>query len=281
MLDKIKRLSYSSIKLLNENPTKWFSQYIKWIYDNEFHDYFVVGNAFHLIVENFNKTWDRNIKVWQSYIYREAERLNHKEELYKEFAQLDALYNNYFDWTEIKPKESELEVSMEFDWVKFIGKLDAVHDWFIEDYKWVSSFLNEDNEQGMNKLAEYHIQGWIYMILYKQKYWEYPKFARFTETKKSIPNLMRCRKPTIIEMCKATGKWENDDKMTIEKLIEKYRLVANGKNVIDIMFSQELVDRCEQLILRAIEIIKNMKEELLSCPFGSDDVIKSLINNKE
>jgi hypothetical protein len=82
-------------------------------------------------------------------------------------------------------------------------------------------------------------------------------------------------------MCKATGKWENDDKMTIEKLIEKYRLVANGKNVIDIMFSQELVDRCEQLILRAIEIIKNMKEELLSCPFGSDDVIKTLISKKQ
>lgn len=281
MLDKIKRLSYSSIKLLNENPTKWFSQYIKWIYDNEYHDYFAVGNAFHNIVEHYNKTGVKNIKVWQSYIYKEAERLNYTWELYKEFAQLDALYNNYFDWTEIKPKHSELSIETEFGWVKFLWKLDAVHDWYIEDYKWVSSFLNEDNEMGMDKLNEYYVQGWIYMILYKKQFGEYPKFARFTETKKSLPNLMRCRKPTIIEMAKATGKWEDDDKMTIEKLIEKYRLVANGKNVIDIMFSQELVDRCEQLILRAIEIIKNMKEELLSCPFGSDDVIKSLINNKE
>lgn len=280
MLDKIKRLSYSSVKLLNENSTKWFSQYIKGIYDNEFHDYFVVGNAFHLIIENFNKTGIRNIKVGQSYIYKEAERLNHKEELYKEFTQLDALYNNYFDWEEIKPKESELEVTTVFDWVKFIGKLDAVHDWYIEDYKWVSSFLNEDNEQWMEKLAEYHIQGWIYMILYKEKYWEYPKFARFTETRKSIPNLMRCKKSTIIEMAKATGKRENDEKMTIEKLIEKYRLVAKWKNIIDIPFSQELVDRCNTLILRAIEIIKNMREELLSCPFCDDAVIKALINKE-
>jgi hypothetical protein len=51
-----KILSYSSIKLLNENSSKWFKQYIQGIRIDEYHDYFVVGKAFHLIVENYNKT---------------------------------------------------------------------------------------------------------------------------------------------------------------------------------------------------------------------------------
>lgn len=283
MLDKIKRLSYSSIKKLFENPSAWYNERILWIRDNTFHDYFVVWNGMHNIIESYNKTGNKNKKIWQSYIFKESERLKHEWELYKEFSQLDALYTNYFDWTEVRAEEAELWVTTEFCWVPFMGKLDWVHKslGYLEDYKCVASFLNEDNEMGMKKLNEYYIQGGIYMILYHKHYWEYPKFARFTEIKKSVPNVLRCKKPTVIAMAKDSPEWNvADEKLTIPKLCEKYNLKSSGKNIIDIPYSPELVARCNQLILRWIDVIKNMKEDLLSCPFWEDDIIKTLVSKE-
>lgn len=282
MIDKIKRLSYSSIKLLNENQKKWFNQYILWIRDNEYHDYFVVGKAFHLILECFNKTGNKDINIWYEYIQKEAKDRNHKEPQEKEFNQLDALYNNYFDGTETRSLESELNINMILGGFPFIAILDAVHsDKYVEDYKAVSSFNNPDTKDWLEKLLEYYIQWWFYMIAYKVHYWEYPKFVRFTEIKKSIASLKYYTKDKILDMVRENNVITiEEEKLTKDRLIEKYRLCPKWKNIIDVPFSEELVNRCNDLVINAVEIIKSMNDKYQSQPFKEDEIVKNLIVNK-
>lgn len=280
MLDKLKRLSYSSIRLLNENQYKWFKQYIKGEWDNEFKSYFAVGKAFHLICENYNKTWQRNIDIGIKYIWDEAKKLNYTEPLYKEEAQLQALYDNYFDGTQEQMEFAELEIkSNEFE-IEFMWVLDGVKDWVIYDYKAVSSFTNEDNEKWLEKLIEYHIQWGIYMMLYKAQFWFTPSKVQFIEVKKSNATLKYHKKDSIIDMAKLNPSYkEEDSKLTKDKLIEKYRLLPKGKNIVEVLYSDELISRCKAIINNAIATIKWIKEEELTCPLGQDDFIKNLINN--
>lgn len=279
MLDKLKRLSYSSIRLLNENQSKWFRQYIKGEWDNEYKSYFVVGKAFHLIVEQFNKTGKRDSKIGYDYLYSECKRLNHTEPLYIEEAQISALFSNYFDGTEEQHEFAELSItSNEFE-LPFLWILDWVHNGKVYDYKAVTHFTNEDNEKWQEKLIEYHIQWGIYMMLYKKHFWFAPTSAVFIETKKSQSNLMYSKKDTLIDMAKLkSNRSDEDTKLTKEKLIEKYKLVPVGKNIVEVPFSEELIDRCKDIINNAINVIKNMKEDLLTQPFKNDTVIKDLIN---
>lgn len=281
MIDKLKRLSYSSLRLLNENQLKRFSQYIKWERDNEYKSYFAVGKAFHLICEQYNKTGKKDSKIGYDYLYNECAKFNYTEPLFKEEAQLSALFGNYFDGTEEKMEYAELEITTNQFEIPFMWILDGVNNWIVYDYKAVSSFVNEDTDKGIEKLIEYHIQWWIYMMLYKVYFWFYPTSCKFIEVKKSQASLKYYKKEAIIDMAKLKPERDsNDESLTKDKLIEKYKLIPVGKNIVEILYSDELISRCNDIILNAINVIKNMKEDVLTQPFNQDTVIKNLIGNK-
>jgi hypothetical protein len=118
-------------------------------------------------------------------------------------------------------------------------------------------------------------------MLYKERFGFYPTSCKFIEVKKSQASLKYYKKEAIIDMAKLKLERDsNDESLTKDKLIENYGFIPVGKNVVEILYSEELIDRCKQIITNDINVIKNMKEDVLTQPFNQDTVIKNLIGNK-
>ena len=280
-INQIKRLSYSSLKLLNENPSDWYKQYILKQRIDEYKDYFVVGKAFHLIVEQYNKKWIVNSEIGVKHIEESCKKYNHKEPIDGELKQSACLVDNYFYDEPIRAEEAELEIGMTMSWFPFIAILDAVYtnDWVIEDYKAVSKFTDISDKNWFEKMSEYYHQAGYYMIAFKEKYGTYPKYVQFTEVKKSVSNLMYSTKDNIIALCKDFQP--EDSKLTKEKIIEKYNPRPIGKNIIKVHYNSELIDIVTKKIDIAIYNINLLDKDNLLCPFGKDTAIQDLIlNNK-
>lgn len=226
-------LSFSSIDTLIKDPKRRYQEKIKKNRDEEFKTYFVRGSAVHAVIEHYNKTWEINKDVWYSII---ISKVAEEKDKWREVSQKDmedatiqfecAVYN-YFSTNPARAKHAEYETRAKLipnREIYYMGKIDAVNDDSLDDYKVKSSLTNLEfpSDRDKQALAKYKRQAHFYLLSYEIETGKKLNRVNFKEILTKVPDLLKCRKPTIIRMAKEKGIKEPIG--TIAHMIKEYGL---------------------------------------------------------
>lgn len=168
-MDKL-NISYSTIKKLRTNEKQWYKEYVLWERDQEFKDYFVVGTAFHNVIEWEAIHWELSREIWYKYIYdMVSEHSLDERTSTKMLKEFDACFENYQEnrlfgkWWEAEAK-LELEYNDNYN-VK--GYLDRIRENSLYDIKTVGRFETMEPWQYSGKYEEYMEQLKLYWYVNK------------------------------------------------------------------------------------------------------------------
>lgn len=261
-------LSFSSIDTLIIDPRRWYKEKILGQRENEFHDYFVRGKAVHMVIDHFNKTWDINPDIATNYVKSEVHKEQNKlqaplEDWLEEKILKDTLtaIENYFSTNPKQATESEVEMLVDFGTtgVMFKGYIDAINEFVsIDDYKVVGSFTDVDNDW-KGSYAKYVWQWHFYLLAHFIKTGKWLPNFNIIEILYKEPDLLKCRKDTIIQMAKDKGI-ENPEG-TIPQMVVKYGLRPKVVNVIEIPLNQDYIEMVKKQWLAAVSMYHNFVEK--------------------
>lgn len=236
-----KYLSFSSIDLLCKDPKRFYREKIMWFRENEFQTYFTRGNAVHATIEKFNKTGERDLTVWLLIIHQdiaEEEKRTRQpfdpDVIQKITQEYETAIENYQDSDPVRAKSAEEFIKV--DLMKnaplgFVAKIDAIHEDSIEDYKVKDSLTNIDNDR-RGDYIKYQRQGHFYMIAYEIDKGKRIEDFYIREIMTRKPDLMRCKKDTLIQLAK--DKWIAEPTGTKEDMIREYNLTPQTVQKIHI-----------------------------------------------
>jgi len=188
-MDKL-NISYSTIKKLRTDEKRRYTEYVLWEKDNEFKDYFVVGTAFHNVVERQALHGELTREIGYKYIYDMVSEHGLDETTSKKMLkEFDACYENY-EASKMFGKGGEAEAKLELEYnnnynIKWY--LDRIWEWSIYDIKTVWRFEKMEPDQYSGKYEEYLEQLKLYWYVYKKIRWEEPNSCYILEVKKNKP----------------------------------------------------------------------------------------------
>ncbi len=226
-------LSFSSIDTMIKDPKRWYQEKIKKNRDEIFKTYFVRGSAVHAVIEHYNKTWEINKDIWYSMIMAKVAEEKDKgrdvsqKDMEDTTIQFECAVDNYFSTNPPRAKEAEYETRAKLIPTRemyYMGKIDAITEDALEDYKVKGKLTNLEypNDKDDETLAKYKRQAHFYLLSYEIETWKKLSKVVFKEIMTKVPDLLKCRKPTIIKMAQEKGIKEPIG--TIAHMVEAYDL---------------------------------------------------------
>ncbi len=261
-------LSFSSIDTLITDPRRWYREKILGQREDEFKDFFVRGKAVHMVIDHFNKTWDINPDIATNYVKEQIKKEENRkhwplEDWLEEKLLKDTVtaIENYFSTNPSQATQSEVETWADFGTtgVLFKGYIDAIHEHeCIADYKVVWSFTDVENDW-KGGYAKYVWQWHFYLLAHYINTGERLPTFKIIEILYKEPDLLKCRKDTIIQMAKDKGITNPEG--TIPQMVVKYSLRPKVVNEIEIPLNQDYIQMVKQQWLAAVSMYHNFVEK--------------------
>lgn len=253
-------LSNRSINLLKNDNIARYKWYVMKERESEFQTYFALGKAFASLVEEYHKTWERNIErhakaMEQEFIIAQAEDYD------KYLIQLHELAENAKLVITMRCGSAEYESIIPInDEYSLKCKYDALRDDIIEDYKSVATFSKEEEKE--------------------EKYWQQMRLYQYSEYKRTGNKLRG--KITEIKKWKATLPKKKEDIIamipewidtsgTVVELKQRLQLHTTKEQIsqeIYFEWEESIIPYIEDLIRRAI-----LKANYLKSLPSLDDVL--------
>ena len=286
------RLSYSQIEKFINYKWEWYWKYVLWNKEDNYSSAKVIGKACHLAVEHINRYGEIDREIVNKFVLWECMQkiddsnlcyeTNINDSLVVERAINNFVNHYYKNWIKKSSWQVEWLVKWELLWNEIIWYVDLLTEDCIIDYKFVAShtkmwsWFKSPFSPNLTNEQKYKIQWYIYMKL------SWVKKVVFIETlKKDLtisPSWSWYRKSDLISLCKDFDP--KDVKLTMPKIVEKYKPKKIWVKEIVIEMSEELEKEVLGIIEPAIEEMKeytdNAEKRVLNTIDSYFDKIKKI-----